>query len=108
MAAQDFRRIDRGAPFANEVITYILALRQVRTLGEVLRSKLVHQFDDVNGENAIDWSLVETLYGLTPGQTSVGPQAEGALLFNRVNGSAGSLDGEFLTAAGKELTEMYG
>ncbi len=107
----DFIHIRRDQSAATEAGELLGAITELRSAYERLsraRAKMRHNFDDGGGENSIDWSAVETLYGVPVGQTSVGPIANGAKLFTLVDGTVGALEGSFQNSNGVDLTVRVG
>lgn len=111
MASNDFIKIQRDQAAATESNELLSTNRDLRTVYERLvriRAKMRHNFDDSGGANTINWSTVETLWGIPAGGTSVGPTANGAKVFTFIDGAAGSMEGSFQTSAAKDLTETVG
>lgn len=107
----DFVKIQRDQSAATEAVAllnWIAALRTAYELGIRVRDKMQHNFDDSGGENAINWSALETIWGIPAGITSVGPTANGATVYTFVNGAVGSMTGAFQTDAAKVVTERVG
>lgn len=111
MAANDFIHIARdqsAATEAAELLAFVRDMRSVYERGGRIRAKMRHNFDDSGGENSIDWSDVQTLWGLPAGATNVGPTANGARVFTFIDGAVGSMEGSFQTSAAKDVTETVG
>lgn len=113
MAENDAIKIttnDNNASEAAELVQYIDTLRKAYELGIRIRQKMQRHFDDSEGENNIDWSTVQTRWGIpsnVDGEngTDVGPTANGAIVFTLVNGGVGAMEGTFQNAQCKEITE---
>lgn len=113
MAANDsiiLRRDQVAAIEVNELIQFRNLLRQAYEVGVRIRSKMRHNFDDSVGGANVDWSDVETIWGIPPiGEDpgdSVGDDANGKRVFTFIDGAVGSMEGSFQTNAAKELTEV--
>ena len=114
MAASDYIKIKRD-PTSLLTATEALTLLNVIRLGQqfhdgiaAIRAKMGHNFDDSVAENLIDWSNIEALYGLPPGNTSQGPNAIGKKIFTFIDGAGGSMTGQFQTDAIQKLIESVG
>lgn len=104
--AADFIRVNQTvSQQARDLIQFVGLLRQAYEVGQRVRAIMFHNFE--SGAN-IDWSTLESLYGLTPGGTSVGPTATGAVVFTLVDGTIGAMEGTFQNSNGKDLTEKVG
>lgn len=109
--AADFIHIARDQSAATEAAELLGTIRDLRSVYERLvriRAKMRHNFDDSGGAGSINWSAVETLWGVPAGNTSVGTSANGARVFTFIDGAAGGLEGSFQTSAGKDLSETVG
>jgi hypothetical protein len=109
--ANDFIKIARdqsAATEAAELLSFKNALRSAYEIGLRIRAKFRHNFDDGGGENNIDWSVVQTLWGIPAGNTSTGPASNGAKVFTLIDGAVGSMEGTFQTSAAKDITEKVG
>ncbi len=105
----DSIKLIRNSPSATEVgslLDYQNKVRAAYEAGVRIRAKMQHNFDDQGGEAAIDWSGIESLYGIPAGATSVGTTAVGKRMYDYINGSVGGMEGLFTTNAAKELTEV--
>lgn len=108
MAANDSIKIQRDQTAATEAAELLLFKNTVRTayeLGIRIRAKMQHNFSDAGGENSIDWTAVQTLWGIPTNGDDVGPEANGKIVFTFVDGLVLSLEGGAQTNAGKELSE---
>lgn len=111
MPATDFIKLNRTDAAATECGELLGTIRDLRSAYERLariRAKMRHNFSDASGAAAINWSAVESLWGIPAGSTSVGTTAKGQAIFTLIDGTVGSLDGSFLTSAGRDLTETVG
>ncbi len=111
MAANDHIKIDptqSAATEAAELLTFIRTLRTAYELGTRIRAKMRHNFDDSGGSGSINWTAVQTLWGIASNGTVVGTSANGQIIFTYVDGATGSLDGTFQTNAGEQMTERVG
>ncbi len=111
IASSDHIKIDptqSAATEANELLAFIRAVRQAYELGERIRDKMRHNFDDSGGSGSINWTQVQTLWGIASNGTVVGTSSNGQIIFTYVDGATGSLDGTFQTNAGKEMSERVG
>lgn len=111
MAANDFLKLarnDTNATEVGELLQFIDRLREAYELGLRIREKMRHSFDDSGGAGSIDWSTVETNWGIPPGNTSVGNDANGKAVFTFIDGAVGGMEGTFQTSAAKDITETVG
>ena len=111
MAANDHIKIDptqSAATEAAELLNFIRTVRQAYELGTRIRDKMRHNFDDSGGPSSINWTAVQTLWGITSNGTVTGTASNGQAIFTYIDGATGSLDGTFQTNAGKEMTERVG
>jgi hypothetical protein len=76
----------------------VQSTRQTLDLAARIQAKMRHMFDDQ--VSPIDWSTVETNYGI--------PTGSGEEVYTLVDGLQGSLQGVFQVDAGKKLTESVG
>src|SRR5512146_3256694 len=83
---------------AAELLTFIRTLRTAYELGIRIRATMRHNFNDT--VNPIDWSGLETLWGV--------PTGKGADVFTYVDGAVGSMEGAFQGDAAKVITERVG
>jgi hypothetical protein len=103
MALDDFIKIARdqtAATEANELLQFTLILRQAYELGNRIRAKMRHHFDDSKGAQSIVWTDVETVWGI--------PAGKGTTIFTLIDGAIGSMEGAFQTSAAKDITETVG
>lgn len=94
---RDFIKVDRTtttATHASDLIAYKNALRAAYDQGKRLQAIMGHNHNDVI------FTDIETLFGL--------PVGTGQTVFDLVNGSVGSMEGQFQTADAKNLTERLG
>lgn len=104
----EIRRDQTAATEAQELLSTISSLRTDYERLTRIRAKMRHNFDDSGGTNSINWAAVETLWGIPPGNTSVGPTANGSRVFTFIDGAAGSMEGTFQSSAARDLTETVG
>ena len=96
--ARDFIKVDTSAT-TNRVhggllLQYVRELRQALETGEHVLAIMNH-----NNDGSV-WTDIETLFGL--------PAGKGQAVYDLMNGSIGSLKGQFQTADGKNITETLG
>ncbi len=110
--ASDFIKIQRdqsAATEAPELLQFKSILRQAYELGVRIRSKMNHNFTGNANANLIDWAQLETLWGIPVlNANSVGPTANGKLIYTFIDGAIGSMEGTFQTSAAKDFTETVG
>jgi hypothetical protein len=110
--AADFIKLQRDQSAATEVqelLKFIQDLRSVYERAGRIKAKMARNFNDAGGEASIDWSQMQTTWGIPVlGGNSIGPTANGAIIYNLVNGTLGSMEGTFQTADAKNLTERVG
>jgi hypothetical protein len=95
--AQDFikvNRTDTAATEASRLLNYKNALRQALEQGSYILEIMNH--NQVPG----DFANIEGLFGL--------PVGKGQTVYDLINGSVGSMKGQFQTADAKNLTETLG
>lgn len=100
--ANDFikvARTDSAATEAAELLQFVDVTRKAYELGVAIRAKMRHNFDDSDPQN-IDWTHVEALWGVTPGN--------GVRIFTFVDGAVGAMEGSFQNADAKNVTETVG
>lgn len=102
------RRDQSAATEVSELLNWLRDLRSVYERGIRIRAKMQHNFDDSGGEASIDWSSLETLWGVPPGVDSVGSDSAGSTIYTYINGAVGSMEGAFQTPAVKNVTERVG
>ncbi len=106
--ASDFIHLQRdqsAATEAAELLQWLRDLRSVYERGVRIRSKMDHNF---TSGPSIDWSQLQTLWGVPSNGTDVGDSANGKIVFTFIDGTVGSLEGAFQTSAGKDVTETVG
>jgi hypothetical protein len=94
-----------AATEAAELLQWIRDLRSVYERGIRIRAKMRRSFTDAGGAAAIDWAPLQTLWGIPAGTTSIGPNANGSIVFTYMDGSVGSMEGVFQTSAARDVTE---
>ncbi len=95
--ARDFIKINTlaaGATQAQSLKQFITALRTAYNMGAQIRAMMGH-----NHDNAI-FTDIETLYGL--------PSGTGQTVYDLVNGSVGSMVGDFQSDDARQITEQVG
>lgn len=95
--AGDFIKLTRDVTTATHVqkmLNYRNVLRDAYEQGKEILAVMNHN------HNGSDFAALETLYGIPTGQ--------GQTVFDMVNGSVGSMEGNFQTADAKNLTERVG
>lgn len=95
--AIDYIKIDTSqsaATRASLLINYITTLRHAYELGLEVLSIMGHLNDGTN------FTGIETAFGL--------PTGKGQTVFNLVNGSIGSMSGQFQVSDAKNITETCG
>jgi hypothetical protein len=93
----DFIQIDMSTTTATQAAllkSYITTLRQAYELGTRVKGVMEHNHDGTN------FAGIETLFGL--------PNGKGNIVFDLVNGSIGSMEGNFQVDDAKEITERVG
>jgi hypothetical protein len=109
--AADFIKIARDQSAATESAELLSTVHDLRSVYERLtriRAKMRHCFDDSGGANTIDWSAVETNWGVPAGGTSVGPTAQGAAVFTLIDGATGAMEGSFQNTSTVDLSTRVG
>ena len=112
--AADFIKLQRDQSAATEcaeLLQFIKDLRSVYERGTRIRAKMRHNFDDSVGEANINWATLETIWGVPVGSgqnPSIGTNANGKKVFSYIDGTVGSMEGNFQTADAKNLTETVG
>jgi hypothetical protein len=95
--ARDFIKIDRQSATATQsglLLQYINALRNALELGTKVLAIMGH-----NNDGTV-WTDLEGLFGV--------PAGKGQIVFNLVNGSVGSMNGQFQVSDAKDLPETVG
>jgi hypothetical protein len=95
--ARDFIKIDTSTTTATQaglLKSYISQLRQAYETGARVRAIMTH-----NNDGTV-FTDIEMLFGL--------PAGKGQEVFDLVNGSIGSMTGDFQTSDAKEITERVG
>jgi len=111
VAVNDFIKIARDQAAATEAADFLSWVRQLRgsyEQGRRIRAKMVHAFNDSGGVNTINWAALQTLWGIPSNGQDVGPTANGAIVYNLVNGAVGSMEGSFQVNDAQTLTEKVG
>lgn len=111
MALNNFIKIDRTNPAATEsgeLLAFKNMFRQAYEMGLRIRAKMRHTFDDSGGAGTINWTAVQTNWGIPTNGTTVGPTANGAVVFTLVDGAVGAMEGVFQNSSGKDVTETVG
>lgn len=95
--ARDFIKVDRTITTATQAVLllqYKDVLRNAYELGQRVRAIMTH-----NNDGSV-FTDIEALFGL--------PAGKGQVVFDLVNGSVGSMEGNFQVDDAKELTERIG
>lgn len=79
---------------ASLLVEYAQTLRRAYELGIKTKAVMDHNND------GSDWTDIEALFGL--------PVGKGQIVYDLVNGSIGSMTGDFQAADAKNLTEVLG
>jgi len=110
--ATDFIKIARDQSAATEAAELINTIKDLRSVYERLiriHAKMVHNFVPNENADLIDWSQLETLWGVPVlNANSVGTTANGKNIFTFIDGAKGGMEGQFQTSAAKDLTETVG
>jgi hypothetical protein len=99
--ANDFTQLLRDqtpAIFVGDLLQLQQYTKQLLQHATYVQAKMRHMFDDQ--VNPIDWSTIETLFGV--------PTGKGQTVYTWVDGLQGSLQGLFQTDAGKQIVESMG
>ncbi len=89
--ATDFINVNLASAQGRALVDYARQLRVAYDQGKRILGIMTH-----NNDGAI-FTAIETLYGL--------PSGQGQVVFNLVNGSVGSMEGNFQVDDCKEITE---
>ena len=89
--SRDFIRVNTASPQGRALIDYARQLRAAYDQGRRILAIMTHNNDTTN------FADIESLYGLEAGN--------GQVVFDLVNGSVGSLEGNFQVDDAKEITE---
>ena len=95
--ARDFIKVDRTtvtATHAQSLLSLVSAVRSAYEQGIRVRDIMNHNHD------GSDFSDIEALFGL--------PAGKGQTVFDLVNGTVGSMTGQFQVADAKNMTETIG
>ncbi len=110
--AADFIKIQRdqsAATEAAELLQWIRDLRSVYERGTRIRAKMNHNFAGNADPSLINWAQLETLWGVPVlNANSVGSTANGHIVYTFLDGTVGSMEGNFQTSAAKDVTETVG
>ena len=109
--AADFIHIQRDQAAATEAAELLGTVRDLRSVYERLvriRAKFRHNFDDSGGAESINWTAVQTLWGIPTNGTDVGTAANGARVFTFIDGAAGAMEGTFQNTANVDLSVTVG
>jgi hypothetical protein len=104
-------KLDRSSAAASERDELLVAIRDLRSVHERLdriRDKMNNNFDDSGGGGTINWSTLQTLWGIPTNGNDIGVNANGARVFNYINGTIGAIEGTMQNADGKSLPENVG
>ncbi len=100
------RRDQAAATEVSELLQFVRDLRSVYERGVRIRAKMNHNFTGNANANLIDWSHLETLWGVPVlNANSTGPTANGKIIYTFLDGAVGGMEGSFQTSAAKDLTE---